>query len=511
MKIIQIGTDRKIFEENSAVRKRVVEYGKLFEELHIIIFSHQTPIGSCKIAENVWVYSTNSKNKLFYVWDAFKIVRKILATNVSRLAFKNYVVSCQDPFETGLVGFLSKLFFGVSLQLQIHTDFKNKHFIFHSTLNFIRFIIAHFTLPVANSIRCVSAKIASDIREMNGSISILPISQIIYLSDTNTKKEFNGKILTISRLEKEKNLEMAIKVFAKIYQKYPQATFTIVGEGSQRNNLEKLVKNLKIEKNVNFVGWQNSPSDFYKDCDIYLSTSLFEGYGMSIVEVASYGLPLVLSNTGIAREYFENNGALIFEPKDFETAYTHLNSLFENPDLRDDLSKKAIVSVRKKLQNWDDYLLSYKNNIEKSYEPINSTFIQRFFSFVFLVVNRNKIIRFVLAGGGVAVSQILILFLLTDFGRLWYLFSSIVSYVYAVIASFLLQKYWVFRDNSKDRALSQFSQFVFVALIGIIINTSSMYFWVEIVSLWYVASQFITGIMIAVINFFIYKFIIFKK
>ena len=42
MKVITIGTDRKIFEEGSAVRERMVEYGKLFEKLEVIVFSNRS-------------------------------------------------------------------------------------------------------------------------------------------------------------------------------------------------------------------------------------------------------------------------------------------------------------------------------------------------------------------------------------------------------------------------------------------------------------------------------------
>ena len=62
MRVISIGTDRKLFEANSAVRQRQIEYGKMFDELHIIVFTKR--IINCeskiKLSENVFVYSTNS-------------------------------------------------------------------------------------------------------------------------------------------------------------------------------------------------------------------------------------------------------------------------------------------------------------------------------------------------------------------------------------------------------------------------------------------------------------------
>ena len=146
MKVIAISTDRKIFEEGSAVRGRMIEYGRLFERLDIIIFSKksspdsakatpgkQQSVASIKLSENVFVYPTNSKNRLFYIFDALKIAHR-LTTNY-KLLTTNLVISSQDPFETGLVGLLLKLRYKLPLQIQLHTDFTNKYFMCWSFFN----------------------------------------------------------------------------------------------------------------------------------------------------------------------------------------------------------------------------------------------------------------------------------------------------------------------------------------------------------------------------------------
>ena len=124
MKIISIGTDRKLFEENSVVRQRQIEYGKFFDEMHIVVFTTRVMNyeSRIKLSENVFVYSTNFRNKLFYLTDTLKISKKIIGNS------KDFVVSTQDPFETGLVGALLKLFFDLPLHVQVHTDLMHKYF-----------------------------------------------------------------------------------------------------------------------------------------------------------------------------------------------------------------------------------------------------------------------------------------------------------------------------------------------------------------------------------------------
>ncbi|MBU1557588.1 hypothetical protein KKC45_01355, partial [Patescibacteria group bacterium] len=81
MKVLMISTDRKIFEENSAVRQRMVEYGNMTEGLHIIVLSKKVNFERRLLGGNVSVYPTSSRNKFFYIFDAIRIGRKIVNKN----------------------------------------------------------------------------------------------------------------------------------------------------------------------------------------------------------------------------------------------------------------------------------------------------------------------------------------------------------------------------------------------------------------------------------------------
>ena len=77
MKILMLSTDRKIFDKNSSVRERMIEYGKIVEELHILIFTRggQKEI---KLSDNVYAYPTNTPLKLAYFPRAYKLGKRIL-------------------------------------------------------------------------------------------------------------------------------------------------------------------------------------------------------------------------------------------------------------------------------------------------------------------------------------------------------------------------------------------------------------------------------------------------
>ena len=177
MNVITIGTDRSIFKEGSAVRERLIEYGGLVGELHVVVFAPKGFSGQ-KLADNVWVYPTNSNSKLSYIRDAKQVAVAII--NDKKFTPVETIISVQDPFETGLVGLFLKKRFGFKLQVQVHTDFLSQYFFWHSTFNFFRSFIAWRILPKADQIRVVSHRIERSLaahpsRISRKKIAVLPI------------------------------------------------------------------------------------------------------------------------------------------------------------------------------------------------------------------------------------------------------------------------------------------------------------------------------------------------
>jgi len=84
IKLLSIGYDRNLFKENSGVRQRVIEYGSLVREHHVIIFCKKGFIKDkeIRIASNVFLYPTNSFSKWLYFRDAAKIGKKIIGKGI---------------------------------------------------------------------------------------------------------------------------------------------------------------------------------------------------------------------------------------------------------------------------------------------------------------------------------------------------------------------------------------------------------------------------------------------
>lgn len=359
MRVLMVSTDRKVFDPESGVHQRMVEYGSLVDELHIIVFSsrkHEIPTDRMQVAENVWAYPTNSLNRWLYIPDAVKIGRQLTAE------WNSFLVTTQDPFETGFAGMNIQSGTNAFLEMQVHTDFLDPSFKRHGFLNRIRILMADFLVPKADCIRVVSKRIKDSLTSQyavdNSKVSVLPIYVDVQQMQ-NAVPEFNLRtsyphispiILVVSRLEPEKNVGRTIDVFEKVHEIHPSAGLLIVGDGSQRERLEQKVERAGLETHVQFAGWQTDLSAFYKGADVYLHAAAdFEGYGRTLVEAAAAGCPIVTPDVGIAGDVLEHEkSARVCESTDIDCFVDEIKWILEDENRAKDMAQKAKKRISEK-------------------------------------------------------------------------------------------------------------------------------------------------------------------
>ncbi|MEK7641466.1 MAG: glycosyltransferase [Patescibacteria group bacterium] len=312
-KLLMISTDRKIFQEGSAVRARQAEYAKGWAEVHILVFDDARSLnGETVIAPNCWAYPIQSRAKILHPFGTMKLGKFL----VVKRGITD--VTCQDPFLTAMAGIgLKKDFPQVRLEMQVHSDIGSTYFTY-SFGNKIRKSLALSYLPKADHVRVVSGKIRDFLVEKLGTpdskIEVRPIfvdtekiktAPVIETADLRKKYPQFGKIVLVaSRLEKEKNVALAISSWKKITEKAPSAGLVIVGSGSELATLKSMVTDLGLNTTVVFEGWADQATlySYYKTVDVFVNTSLFEGYGMTLVEAHAAGCPIVSTDVGVAKE-----------------------------------------------------------------------------------------------------------------------------------------------------------------------------------------------------------------
>ena len=122
-----------------------------------------------------------------------------------------------------------------------------------------------------------------------------------------------------------------------------------------------------------------------------------------------------------------------------------------------------------------------------------------------------QIIRYILAGGIATASNMGVLFICVHYFKLWYLFGAIISFCCAVLISYTLQKFFVFKNYSRENIHKQFFAFFIFNFAMLGVNTLLMYLFVDIINFYYLFAQALSSILCACVNYIYFNKIIFKK
>ncbi|GAF15129.1 alpha-1,4-N-acetylgalactosamine transferase PglH [Bacillus sp. JCM 19045] len=109
-----------------------------------------------------------------------------------------------------------------------------------------------------------------------------------YFSEAN-KKVF----LTVGRLHPQKDYTTLIRAFAHVRSRIPEARLLFVGDGEERTSLQTAVDENGLTNDVSFVGFQNNPYAYIKQADVFVLSSLYEGFGNVLVEALAAGTTIV--------------------------------------------------------------------------------------------------------------------------------------------------------------------------------------------------------------------------
>ena len=145
------------------------------------------------------------------------------------------------------------------------------------------------------------------------------------------------KILTVGRLAPPKNYSLAVETASLLREKGLDFVWLFVGEGSERNNVEALIRQEKLMKHVVLAGLRPNPYPYFKACDIYVQTSSFEGFGLTLSEAKILHKPIVTTNFPSAYDQIiDGENGLIAEMTP-ESVAEKIIKLIENPTLKNRL------------------------------------------------------------------------------------------------------------------------------------------------------------------------------
>ena len=311
--------------------------------------------------KNIKIYELKTTRTLFSLFQFRKIIKKNLEFN-----YKKIILLSNQNF-ANIISFLFTFNLRNKLKLiafeRNHIDELNYFFNLKDKLkkNILKFLIK-FTYNKFDKVITNSKESSKDLQKLAGT-KISTMYNPLKLKNIKVKKKkknFSLNILNVGRLEKQKDQITLIKAVMIVSQKI-NIKLKIIGSGSQYFFLKRSIKNYGIEKNVQIIKETKNVKKFYLESDLFVLTSIYEGFPNVLAESIMHNLPVISSNckSGPKEILICDNNKNMFKVKNYielskKILFFHFNKKKfnkKNPIIKKNLNNFYYKKILKKFDN----------------------------------------------------------------------------------------------------------------------------------------------------------------
>ncbi len=365
------GYNLKTWYDSGQLTREIKHFEKLHEEdenLNFVIFSYGDETDSNYVDKDFIKVVPIYKYKKIYKWKFVNFInsffyKKFLKTvhlENSEIIIQNQLLGCWIPI-------LIRRKFNIPLIIRTGYDmyefsiYENKSTIKKLLFKYLTFLGLRYSDIYTVTSNCdkqfliknFSNKFSSKIKIRPNWVNI----QDIALDKLNYTKN-SKKIVSVGRIEKQKNYELIIRALEKT-----DYELDIYGEGSLKHSLSQLAENLNVK--VNFFGIVSNEELYIKlkGYRYYISSSIYEGNPKSVLEAMSAGCLVIASNIKNHLEFLTDQNSILFE-NNIKFLQDVLLSLEKN----EENNVKLIINAQKTIN--EKYLL--KKLVENELRDIKS-------------------------------------------------------------------------------------------------------------------------------------------
>ena len=383
MRVLTFGLDNRALLEGEGHSKRWnSRIGKHVDKLDVIVeMKEKIAINEKWISDNVRILPIYVPHPMLYPFIAY---RKAMEEHKKQ---PYDLVTTEEPFRTGLAGWLLKRKTGIALSVEYHNDtFYNRQWLNERPISHRIFIIVgRIVIRYADSVRCVCRKNLLELKRLCRNdheklMEIIPVPTEFYDTSKHSAgsaeirkrllKDINGLLLLfVGRLVSVKKVDELISAFCEVRKSYRNASLAIVGDGPEFSRLDKLA--IGCAKNgIIFTGYvpEDEVFKYYGASDIFINPSHNETYGRIYVEAMSAGKPVITtSGVGAVEDKLcvNNVNSLVIKPGDIDELKAAIIRLIEDSSLRKRLGENALKDVKGKF-DYENTLMVMKNFWEKT-------------------------------------------------------------------------------------------------------------------------------------------------
>lgn len=158
----------------------------------------------------------------------------------------------------------------------------------------------------------------------------------------------DGQVLVGStgRLNSQKGYEFLVRAAAGVVREIASVRFVIAGEGEERAHLESLTDKLALRDHLRFIGFRQDIGNVIAGFDVFVSSSLWEGLPLSVLEAMQLGKPIICTPAGAPPGMApEEAGIMVVPAENAEALAAAILALVRDPELRARMGKAAAAAA----------------------------------------------------------------------------------------------------------------------------------------------------------------------
>jgi glycosyltransferase involved in cell wall biosynthesis len=324
-----------------------------FYEVTIVVLKNKTELAQCLDKRVKLIVLEQNRNKTVQIRRLIKqLAPAIVHTHLGHADLYTMLAST----------FLKGRYFSTMHNIWFKKNYKD-YFFFGAYLLLLHSIAKKFkVISISKSVHNHVRKIFRLSNERN-----LLVYNAINTSRLQPREEHLGKrfnVLFIGRLTKQKNLPLLIAASTRLSKQIPELKVSIVGDGEMEMELRQLAIHLKVERIVSFYPTTENVGQYFTKADCFVLPSIFEGFGLVILEAFYCKVPVVASNIEGPKELIEHGvNGLLFESGNVNELIEKVLKVYRDNELGQQMAQAAYHTVK------DSFLIEqYATSILQLYE-----------------------------------------------------------------------------------------------------------------------------------------------
>lgn len=280
------------------------------------------------------------KYKLIYQYLPSKLVNKWIIPQSGIDAY----IAFTEGFSTKLLSYTPKKKFA-----WVHADLQTDPWTLKSHI-YRDFLEEQKAYKRYDKVVCVSKSVEKVMRgyyDLKSTVTIYnPIDKDLILQKASQSVDIelppSFKIVSVGRLVYQKGYDRLISVIGKLRQEGKDVQLYFIGEGSERKHLESLIHNEGLQEVVHLVGFLINPYALMSKMDLFVCSSIAEGYSLVIAEAMILGLPVLSTDCAGPNELLDHGNFGMLVDNGETKLYEGLRELIDNSALLDQLKQKSL-------------------------------------------------------------------------------------------------------------------------------------------------------------------------